>query len=167
MSIQEFLNNLRLADKPTEGLNQDAIFEKAMPFVFSHEGYKSNDANDPGGLTIWGIDTQSHPVEVKQMSVMTADAAKEVAKNIYYKLYWAPIATMNLQPIAGLAVFDTGVNMGVVTSQKLWEAARYDYKLFLLLRIKRYNDIVSQHPSMGVFLHGWTERVLDLLSYQM
>jgi lysozyme family protein len=57
-------------------------FEQAVEFVLGHEGGYSNDPNDPGGETNFGISKRAYPnVDIKNL---TRDGAKE----IYLHDFW-------------------------------------------------------------------------------
>lgn len=83
------------------------------------EGGYSNNPNDPGGETIWGI-----TIAVARAFGYTGamkDMTKDQAKAIYLARFWTQprfdlVAQLN-EPIAA-ELFDTGVNMGTATSGK-------------------------------------------------
>lgn len=86
-------------------------FKHCVEKVFSFEGGYSNDRDDPGGETHWGITikTARRAGYTKPMKMMT----REEAETIYKKLYWD---TLRLDDVIDrdvcLEMFDTGVNMG-------------------------------------------------------
>jgi len=140
-------------------------FERCLNFVFRWEGEYSNDKDDPGGLTIYGISSRSFPDAVKRMEEYYKAGkkaeAKEIAKGIYKKYFWDKIKGDGLAKGWDLIVFDTAVNMGVETAKELMHIAttKEDY---LLLRIKKYALICRKNPKMQKFLLGWINRVVAL-----
>ena len=151
-------------------------FNKCLPFIFEHEGYKSNDAADTGGLTIWGIAGKFYPNEVAEMAKMTPEAAKEVAAGIYYRNYWKPLDCDNYYPKISLALFDSAVNCGAQKVQqwvKTLTTPKGNIQMILtahdilFMRQQYYLDIVSYNKTQAVFLRGWLQRTLDVWTYQL
>ena len=70
------------------------------------EGGYSNDPDDPGGETNWGISTRANP------GVDVADLIEEQAIDIYRTKYWLDIYDDIIAETIGAKVFDMGVNMG-------------------------------------------------------
>lgn len=127
-------------------------FDKAFDFVLLWEGNYSNDANDPGGETKYGISKRAYPnLEIKELTV--ADA-----KEIYKTDYWQKCGCDNLEYPIDIIVFDTAVNMGVGRAKIILEKSS-DWKDYLMHRIAHYADISSKNP---MFLRGWINRVYSL-----
>src|SRR6266446_8998438 len=90
-----------------------ARFEDSIAFVLSNEGGLSNNSQDPGGLTNFGISQSAFPDE--DIRNMTRERAIEL-----YKLhYWRYDAIEN-QRIA-TKLFDSAVNMGPVRAGRLMQ----------------------------------------------
>jgi len=90
-------------------------YPEALRLVLKHEGGYTNDAEDPGGPTNWGItiyDARSYwkpgatAADVKAMPL-------EVAKQIYKSKYWDRMECDRLPSGVDYCVFDYGVNSGV------------------------------------------------------
>jgi lysozyme family protein len=82
-------------------------FEPAFKIMIEHEGGYTNDPEDIGGKTRFGVSKRSHPdVDIEHLTL-------EHAKQIYKKEYWDSIRLdeINDQTIAN-KVFDIGVNIG-------------------------------------------------------
>jgi len=150
-------------------------FHKLIPFIFQHEGYKSNDAADIGGLTIWGIARRFYPAEVDKMNLMDADQAKEVAAGIYYRNYWLPLVCDNYYDKVALALFDSAVNCGTPTVQGWINELVKSFGTnppvitahdILFKRQQAYINICARNPSQMVFLRGWMQRTLDVWNYR-
>ena len=133
-------------------------FFRAIDFVLSWEGYKSEDPDDPGKLTIWGISSKSHPEDVHRMNFMTPDLAKEVAIRIYKDNYWDKLQCDEIEYPLDIICFDTGVNMGLARALNILTVAP-DWRDYLLYRIMRYTDLGKANPK---FLRGWLNRTLAL-----
>lgn len=109
----------------------DDRFNVAVRAVLRHEGSYSNDPDDPGGATKYGISLRF----LKEMGIETEnDPDKEIAdvKDIYftdaveiYKKYWWDKYSYNsiiYLPIA-TKVFDMAVNMGPISAHKITQRA--------------------------------------------
>lgn len=144
-------------------------WEKAIQFVLKWEGGLSNDKDDPGGLTIYGICARSYPNDVQKMYELwkanKKEEAKKIAIDIYKKNYWDKSGCDNLPYPLDIIVFDTAVNMGVGTAQGILKASQKDPLLYILLRIKRYRDIALANPKSAKFFLGWINRVVDLFTF--
>jgi lysozyme family protein len=135
-------------------------FARALDFVFAREGGYSADPADPGGATKYGISAKSHPdLDIRNLTVKQAG-------EIYRSQYWEPNWCDQMPFWAGLAVFDTAVNMGrhhaIVCLQKA-AGLRDDGKPGTeLLRTVRHldpaeglSDYLSYRVARYVALPGW------------
>ncbi|HOQ38666.1 MAG TPA: glycosyl hydrolase 108 family protein [Acetivibrio sp.] len=141
-------------------------FEKALQFVLKWEGGYSNNPNDPGGLTIFGISQRSYPKEVAKMNELWKQGKKQealnIAKEIYRKNYWDKIKGDDLPFPLDFVAFDTAVNMGVGACQQLLSQANGDWKQLLFLRLLRYIRLATVNTKLAIFLQGWANRVAAL-----
>ena len=133
-------------------------FDKIMEFVFNHEGWKSDDPDDAGGRTVWGIAEKYYPDDVALMWDMTKEDAQEYAKTIYRRDYWNRINGDALPEKTDAVVMDTCVNMGHIFAEKI---KGYDFFTGIIERIKRYTEIAHVGNNIK-FLRGWIRRVIDL-----
>ncbi len=84
-----------------------ANFNRCMEQVFAFEGGLSNDPDDPGGLTNYGISQRSYPKEdIRGMTKARATA-------IYRRDYWNAVRGDDLPAGLDLVAFDAAVNSGV------------------------------------------------------
>lgn len=126
-------------------------FEKAIDFVLKWEGGYSNDPNDPGGETKYGISKKSYPKEdIKNMTL-------ERAKKIYYENYWLKAGCDKLPEPMNLVMFDTAVNMGRSRAKQFLSAST-DWRDYLLRRIQFYTKL----KTAKYYIRGWVNRVIDL-----
>lgn len=92
-------------------------FDTAFDRLFGNEGGYSNDPNDPGGETNWGISKRSYPdVDIKNLT-------KDGAKAIYRRDFWDRIMADGLPDSLAYQVFDFGVNAGIETAVRKLQAA--------------------------------------------
>lgn len=88
-------------------------FERAVNFVMDLEGGYTNDPQDHGGETRWGITKRDHP-EI-DIPTLTRDQAAE----IYRKAYWNICKCDQLPSGINLLVFDCAVNQGTDKAARL------------------------------------------------
>lgn len=90
-------------------------FDTAFDRLLGHEGGYSNDPNDPGGETNWGISRRAYPdVDIRGLT-------REAAKAIYLLDYWEPLG--DALPAIKFQVFDFAVNGGLATSLRKLQSA--------------------------------------------
>jgi len=139
----------------------DYNFDMALNFVLQWEGFISDNPDDPGGLTIWGISSRSYKDAVKEMKRLIAneekDKAFKIAKRIYYQNYWLKCGCNDLPYPLNVIVFDTAVNMGRRRAMEILKSSR-NWKDYLLQRLYIY----SKFKKAKIFFRGWANRVLDL-----
>lgn len=146
-------------------------FERAWAFISEQEGGArlTDDPNDPGGLTKWGISQRAYPTE--NIRGMTEARAQE----LFRRDYWEPCQCDALPDPVAIALADAAFNQGVRTAIILLQkglrvepdgivgpmtiaAARGvgDVNNFLSYRLARY--------AMGdpIYRRGWFLRVLKL-----
>jgi len=84
-----------------------AAFDYALAFVLGQEGGYSNNPNDPGGETNFGISKRAYP------DLDIASLTHEQAAAIYRRDYWERIKGDELPYAIALITFDSAVNCGV------------------------------------------------------
>ncbi len=156
-----------------------ADFEQVVKLTLKREGGSrlTNDPDDPGGVTKYGISKRSFPdVDVKNLN---EDSAKEIYKEHYWDRVGGDFFTS--QAISE-KLFDTAVNMGVRASARLAQktvGAKADGIIgpetrlaiqltneesflmgFTLLQIALYCGIARKRPKSKKFLLGWITRAL-------
>lgn len=88
-------------------------FKQALEIVLAFEGAMSNDPNDPGGLTKYGISQKAYP------DLDIAGLTREQAGLIYLRDYWNACRCDELPWPLRLPVFDAAVNQGQGTAAKI------------------------------------------------
>ena len=136
-------------------------FDKIMEFIFKWENWKSNDPDDAGGRTVWGITERIYPNEFPALWDMSKEESREYVKTIYHRDYWDKVNGDNLPKGTDAVVMDTAVNMGATFAEKL---KGYDMMTATIERIKRYTEIAAIGNNIK-FLRGWIRRVVDLYSF--
>ena len=92
-------------------------FEKALAFTLSQEGGYSNDPNDSGGETRFGISKAAYPNEdIKNLTV-------ERAAELYKRDYWDKCGCGLLPSPVAIVLFDGAVNQGPAKAPRLLQAA--------------------------------------------
>lgn len=136
-------------------------FKNAIRFVLFWEEYWSNDSQDEGGLTIWGICKRYHPIDVENMRRMTREGAKDYASKIYKKQYWDVVGGDELVPSPlDIVLFDISVNQGVALALEIGAMA-YDWRDAIILRSDSYDD----KKLYGTYGKGWNKRIVSLRDY--
>lgn len=94
-------------------------FDNAFEMLIGHEGGYTNNANDPGGETKYGVSKRAYP------DLDIANLTLDQAKAIYYKDYWLPSHCHEWPESIRFDVFDVAVNSGVKTAIKMVQRAAF------------------------------------------
>ena len=94
-------------------MNENDIFNKAIEIVFKNEGEYSNNSNDSGGETKYGISKSAYPnLDIK-------DLTKDKAREIYFQDYFKKSsAHLIVDEDLAIKFFDLVVNLGQVQATK-------------------------------------------------
>lgn len=125
-------------------------FDVAFGITIGLEGAPSNDPDDPGGFTIWGLAKKYHPW-------VTKDTTMEEAKAVYLKEYWIPSGCDNVEFPMDIILFDSAVNPQKGGNKELLSKNPENWQDFLLLRMVRYLQ-----NSKRKYVFGHLSRVLLL-----
>lgn len=171
-----------------------ADFNKALVYTLVNEGGFSDDSNDFGGATNFGITREDfsrwlrRPATVQDVKKMTESDAEQ----IYYSWYFTPLNILNVvsQGIT-TSIFDMGVNLGLHSSAAIAQTALNTLGFNLIADgsigpvtlsalnlvnpnafIRDFHDLVRDHystivandPTQEVFLKGWMNRCDRLLT---
>ena len=128
-------------------------FQKAVQRLLGHEGGYSNDPEDRGGETNFGISSKAHPgIDVKNLK-------EDEAKQIYLRDYWEPLGADKLpEPVRELA-FDSAVQHGVEWTKNALAETGNTFEGLFQKRKKFYQTIVRNDNSQAKFLDGWMNRL--------
>lgn len=162
-------------------------FDRAVAYVIANEvdrkRVESNDQDDAGGRTRWGITeavAQRHGCDIRKLT-------KTQAIEIYRKDYWLAGLDRIANEAIAIKAFDFGVNAGTHTSirflqrtanefgarlavdgvlgRKTVEAINKVDANQLIVRFawmtihEHYTAIVARKPSQAKFLDGWRNRM--------
>jgi lysozyme family protein len=92
----------------------DIEFDKCLPPVLVQEGGYSNDAHDPGGMTMDGIIQREYDADRRAWGLPTRwvkNISADEYRTIYYTKYWLPYCP-KLAPGLNLEFFNMSVNGG-------------------------------------------------------
>ena len=129
-------------------------FKEALQFTLKWEGGYSNDPNDPGGETNFGISKRSYPeLDISKLTIKQAE-------DIYYQNYWLKAGCEKLPFPLSICVFDTAVNMGRKRAKEFLDNC-LGWEDYLLLRLYTY----SKFKQAKLYFRGWANRTLDLYSF--
>ena len=156
-----------------------SLFDDAVSLVLDLEGVPTNDPNDSGGLTKFGVSQAAFP------DINVAGLTMAGAKDIYRSRFWAPLKCDELPGPLALVVFDSSVNQGVGAAAKMLQeslrtpvdgvigpetlaaakvSGRETVLKFTAKRLERYNYAVKVRPTNEKFIGGWHLRALRVLA---
>lgn len=127
--------------------------------VFEGGSTYTNTSGDLGGGTRWGISRAAYPnLDIENLT-------EAQALTIYTTDYWNNTGCPNIIPELQYVVFDTAVNMGVGTAEKLLSEMQGNTTIerYLLLREVYDTQIVEHRQKQIKFLGGWSNRNLSIL----
>ena len=138
-------------------------FKKAVKFTLLREGFISDEKQDPGKLTIFGISSRWYPAEVEYLKKLISEGkveeAKEYAIDFFHKEFWVK-SVCEIMPFPfNLIVFDTAVNCGRSRARKFLNVYN-DWEDYLWKRIEYYASLKSINAKKS--LRGWINRVILL-----
>lgn len=167
-------------------MDEEARFRQAVEFVLAHEGGLSEDPDDPGGVTKYGISARSYlqlgPDGIRRLT-------REDAIAIYRRDWWDRYGYAKLPDPIATKVFDLSVNMGagaahrrlqealracgypvavdgVIGPQTLSAAQKADPKRLMSELMAAaalyYVELVLDDPKRRKYLRGWLRRACAL-----
>lgn len=131
-------------------------FDKAFELTIGLEGKPSNDPDDPGGFTIWGLAKKYHP-EITQYTPIG------YAKEVYLKDYWIPSGCDAAPFPMDICLFDSAVNpqndpkLPGGGNKEILDMNPENWQEYCILRMQRY-----MRCSKDVYVKGHIFRVLKL-----
>ncbi len=132
-------------------------FNRAFELVIGLEGGYSDDPNDPGKATKYGIAKRYHPSE--DIANLTLERAKE----IYLNEYWIPAKCDSAPPPMDICLFDSQVNpqndprLPGGGNQEILNQNPRNWEAYMMLRMVRY-----MKNSKEIYIKGHIFRVLRL-----
>ncbi len=138
-------------------------FQRCLAVTLKFEGGKSDNPNDPGGRTMFGVTQKVYtawriaqnlvPQDVYQMSALEC-------QSIYYTNYWQQAGCDVLVWPMDLLVFDCAVNSGVGRAREFLSYTT-DPGTYLSWRLT-FVRWLARKPTAAIFLKGWTRRITTL-----
>ena len=125
-------------------------FENAFSIVVGLEGAMSNDPNDPGGFTIWGLASRFNPG-------ISPDTTLDDAKAIYLNKYWIPSGCDTVPFPMDICLFDGAVNPQSGGNREILNMNPENWQEYLILRMRRY-----MAKSKEIYVKGHIFRCLRL-----
>jgi lysozyme family protein len=93
-------------------------FKKFFEQMLENEGGYSDDPEDPGGKTFWGITEKNYPSQYKQIKNLYDSGKKELAKDMvmrfYHKEFYYILYDRIEDEFIAFKIFDLGVNLGQI-----------------------------------------------------
>lgn len=152
-------------------------FRTAFDRTIGSEGNYSNNPNDPGGETKFGISKRAYP------NLIIKELTEEDAFNIYKRDFWDKIAADRLGDGISFQLFDFAVNSGIETSIRYFQRAlgvaddgyfgpvsmakaaiTSETDMIMRLNAERL-DFMTRLKNWDSFSRGWARRIAQNLRY--
>lgn len=162
-----------------------STFDGVKSALLAAEGDYSNDPDDPGGETHWGVSKRSYPnLDIRNLTF--EDACTKVYFPDFWKIYGLSeinpqkvannlfLALINMNPPDAIKCLQRALNAistngsflvdgrlgpqtvrGINNCQQMWLIDRFRIELSLY-----YLSVVNAHPKELKFLKGWIGRAL-------
>jgi len=155
-------------------------FERALAFCLKWEGGDTitEDPNDPGGLTKFGISQKTYPNEdIRKLT-------RARAAFLYQRDYWGKARCQDLPTPVNIVHFDCAVNTGISRAAKILQKAAsvnadgaigkitldaVHTKSPIVLatdaiheRERFYGELVKSSPNLSRYIGGWLNRCAAL-----
>lgn len=147
-------------------------FDRALAFVFGVEGGYSNDPDDHGGPTRFGVTQATYDgyrAAVKLPTQEVSEITRDEATAIYRTNFWDVLGCEKLPWPLAVVVFDAAVNHGPGNAKRFlndatWAAEPVTVQAYAVLCLRRsfYRDIISKRPDQSKWLAGWLNRLESL-----
>jgi lysozyme family protein len=135
-------------------------FDRSFYLLMEFEGIYSDDPDDTGGKTLYGITQNNFPKEFEEISkIKTPEYRLAYAKDFYKKEFWDKAGCDDLVDRLDTVVFDFAVNSGISRAMRLL-AETQDWQEYLFNRIDFLTEI--GRGSNLKFLRGWINRCITL-----
>lgn len=163
-----------------------SAFDRALKQTLGFEGGWSNDPDDRGGRTNYGITQKTYDAwrtTTGQTPAYVEAITDEEVRAIYLADYWMPCRCDELPELLALAVFDFAVHSGALNAKlnlqralgvradghigpvTIASAAATDPRAATLRLLKKraafLQECVESRPANVKFLEGWINRLLD------
>lgn len=152
-------------------------FAQVFDRTLGHEGNYSNNPNDPGGETKYGISKRAYP------NLVIKKLTEEDAFNIYQRDFWNRIGADKLPDGVAYQLFDFAINSGIETSIRYFQrslgvaddgffgpvsfaraAIVSESDMIMNLNAERL-DYMTRLKNWPKFGKGWARRISQNLKY--
>lgn len=152
-------------------------FDEAFDRTVSHEGNYSNNPNDPGGETKFGISKRAYPNLIIKL------LTREDAYNIYKRDFWDVLAGDSIPDNVIYQLFDFAINSGMQTAIRYFQRAlgvaddgyfgpiskaavtkNTESDMIMNLNAERL-DFMTRLSGWSSFGKGWARRIAQNLRY--
>jgi lysozyme family protein len=163
------------AFKVVKNMSSKEEFNKYIGYILEFEGGYTNNKNDRGGETKYGICKKQYPnLDIKSITI-------QQAKDIYFTDYWTRSKCVLIPSKIRFLYFDTVVNGGGVVVLQAAAGVKQDSVLgkitlaasenvtarsYTDARIQRFKDIIARNSTQEEFKNGWMNRANKALSIQ-
>lgn len=156
-------------------------FDQAFDRIMGHEGGYTNNPQDPGGETMWGV-TKRVAVAHGYQGAM-ADLPRETAKQIAREAYWDRAQCSAYAPAISFQLMDAAYNHGIENAVRFLQRAvgvaddgdvgphtldaigkRSVNDVLTLFNAERL-DFYTKLPTWPDFGKGWARRIVGNLRY--
>lgn len=140
-------------------------FKAFMPFILQWEcsypdrkdGEPTDDKDDPGGYTRWGIDQRSHPkINIRKLDY-------DGAISIYWQEWVMPGVEHHAFKL-GESYFNACVNCGQSRADKILRISN-NAADYVVNQENFYHNLIKARPELSKFLKGWLNRTNDLKKF--
>jgi hypothetical protein len=143
--------------KPAPVGGFDNAFNRTLGFEIDPNKPDKITTDNNGAPVKYGINAAAHP------NVDLASLDLNGAKDIYKKQYWDILGLDNVEPRLAHVIFDTAVNHGQDTAQKIMDASGGDVNKALALRAADYGRLVATgDPKYTGAANSWAGRIQSL-----
>lgn len=132
----------------------DNNFDRVISFILNEEGGYSQNPQDPGGETKYGISKRAHP------TVDIAALTPEAAKAIYRRDYWNPLGLDGLKFGPALVLMDCAVNQGVKRAMQIKDKVSTSSAPFIVAFQAERALHYASLPTFATFGRGWMRRLI-------
>ena len=129
-------------------------FDKAFELTVGLEGVYSNNPEDPGGETKYGVSKRYHPDE--DIKNLTLDRAKA----IYLTGYWNPNGCNDAPFPMDICLFDSAVNPQRGGNKELLAQHPENWQAYNILRMIRYMNFSKPEFVKGLVFRWQVEKEL-------
>lgn len=159
----------------------DPVFAGAVQTTLVAEGVLSDNPNDHGGLTKYGItqaswDIYRRPAKGSMLPASVRDITRDQAIQFYYTEYWVKPGLHAMPAEIAPAVFDFAVNSGVRRALAYYKllklqgheqgvALRRARNNYVAMRGRFLMNVCQRDHSQITFVEGWYNRIIGQLDF--